>query len=217
MRAYYYTLFYFTASISYMERNLMSKPLFSAFFALVLVGLLSGCARRVIPEEVMQLSEYAPVYTAYNLWYSSEDGENVIDPLNVQKGNVLPFGTRITFVEADTKRIRFKRESDGMVFTALYDASSNLIPVENYIKQLFTTRNEADLSVGIRPLILEKIRRGLVEKGMSRKEVRLGYGVPSPLRTPSELVDTWTYYTDYAVTKKIVFFGNRVTEIIQLD
>lgn len=196
----------------------MSKSLVSAFIAGILALFLAACTQTVIPEEVLQLSEYARVYTAYNLWYTTgEDGENVIDPLNMQKGKLIPFGTRISFVDADTGKIRFKRESDGTLFTARYHVSSNLIPIENYIKQLFTTKNEEELSVGIRPLILEKIRRGLVEKGMTRKEVRLGYGIPSPLRTPSDLVDTWIYFLDDAVTKRVIFFGNRVVEIIQLD
>lgn len=215
MRAYYCT--YCFNQINHIWKGISMKSFFTAVFALFLICLLAGCARRVIPEEVMQLSEYAPVYTAYNLWYSNEDGENIIHPLNIQKGSILPFGTRITFEKADTRKIHFRRESDGVNFTLRYDASNNIIPVENYIKQIFTTRSEEELTTGIRPLVLEKIRRGLVEKGMTRKEVQLGYGIPSPLRTPSQLVDTWTYWVDHAVTKRIVFFGNRVIEIIQLD
>lgn len=35
--------------------------------------LLTACtARTVIPEEVLQVPEYAPVYTSFNLWYDAK-------------------------------------------------------------------------------------------------------------------------------------------------
>ena len=54
--------------------------------------LLTSCARTVIPEEVLQIPEFAPVYTAFNLWY---DAEGVMTSANIQKGSILPFCTEI--------------------------------------------------------------------------------------------------------------------------
>ena len=51
--------------------------------------LLTSCARTVIPEEVLQMPEFTPVYTAYDLWYD-EDGDMRSE--NIQQGTILPFG-----------------------------------------------------------------------------------------------------------------------------
>ena len=175
---------------------------------------LTSCARTVIPEEVLQVPEFAPVYTSFNLWY---DAKGVMTSANIQKGTILPFGTEIEFIEADTDRILFKRVSDGKVFKLKYSLERTLVPIEQYIKRLFVLRNRKEQTIGVRPMIQEKISRGIVEKGMTRNEVLLAFGPPPPMRTPSETVDTWIYWTDDGVTKRVVFFGDRVIDIIQFD
>lgn len=176
--------------------------------------LTMSCARTVIPEEVLQIPEFAPVYTSFNLWY---DADGVMTSANIQQGTILPFGTEIEFIDADTDRIIFKRVSDGKVFKLKYSLDRTLVPIEQYIKRLFVMRTEKEMTVGIRPMIYEKIKRGIVEKGMTRNEVLLACGPPPPMRTPSETVDTWIYWTDHGVTKRVIFFGERVIDIIQFD
>ena len=44
----------------------MSK-ITTLIFSLFSLIFFAGCARTVIPEEVLQLPEYTPVYTSYNL------------------------------------------------------------------------------------------------------------------------------------------------------
>ena len=175
--------------------------------------LFAGCARTIIPEEVLQLPEYASVYTSYNLWANEKDE---IPSANIQKGTIIPFGTEITFVNANENEINFKRVSDGKVFKIVYDKNKNIIPIEMFIKRLFVFDNAEMLAAGIRPVIYEKLRRGIVEKGMTRNEVLLAFGPPPAMRTPVESVDTWTYWTDDGVSKKVVFFGNRGIEIIEI-
>ena len=189
----------------------LSSLLFAAVSALF---LLTSCARTIIPEEVLQIPEFAPVYTAFNLWYD-EDG--VMTSANIQKGSILPFGTEIEFVEADTDRIIFKRVSDGKIFKLKYSLDRTLVPIEQYIRRAFVLKNKKELTIGVRPMIQEKISRGIVEKGMTRNEVLLAYGPPPPMRTPSETVDTWIYWIDDGVTVRVVFFGDRVIDLIRFD
>jgi hypothetical protein len=189
----------------------LSSLLFAAVSALF---LLTSCARTIIPEEVLQIPEFAPVYTAFNLWY---DAEGVMTSANIQKGSILPFGTEIEFVEADTDRIIFKRVSDGKIFKLKYSLDRTLVPIEQYIRRAFVLKNKKELTIGVRPMIQEKISRGIVEKGMTRNEVLLAYGPPPPMRTPSETVDTWIYWTDDGVTVRVVFFGDRVIDLIRFD
>ena len=186
----------------------------SAVAALFVLLLAGACARTVIPEEVLQMPEFAPVYTSFNLWYD-EDG--VMTSANIQEGSILPFGTEIQFVEADEDRIIFTRVSDGKVFKLKYSLDRTLIPIEQYIKRLFVLKTEKEMTVDVRPMIYEKIKRGIVEKGMTRNEVLLACGPPPPMRTPSETVDTWIYWTAPGVTKRVIFFGDRVIDIVQFD
>ena len=176
--------------------------------------LLTACARTVIPEEVLQMPEYAPVYTAFNLWY---DAKGRMSSFNIQKGQILPFGTEIEFIEADTDGIRFKRVSDGKQFYLKYSLDQTMVPIEKYIRRLFVFKDEKEQIIGIRPRIYEKIKRGVVEKGMTRNEVLLAFGPPPQIRTPSETVDTWIYWSDDGVTKRVIFFGEKVIDIIYLD
>ena len=37
------------------------------------------------------------------------------------------------------------------------------------------------------------------------------------MRTPSETVDTLLYWADEGVTRRIVFFGNKVIDVIVLE
>ncbi len=183
------------------------------FFASMLLFAVVGCARIVIPEEIIQMPEFSSVYTSYNLWYD-KDGE--IASENIQQGTILPFGTKIEFIDANTDRIRFRRVSDGKEFQINYNINRNLVPIEVFIKRLFVFRDEKDLTMGVRPVIYEKIRRGIVEKGMTRSEVLLAYGPPPAMRTPSETVDTWLYWSNEGVTKRVVFFGDKVVDVIEL-
>ena len=190
------------------------KRFASLFVAAALFSLLTSCARTVIPEEVLQMPEFAPVYTAFNLWY---DPNGVMTSANIQKGEILPFGTEIEFIDADTSRIRFKRVSDGREFRLNYNLEKTLIPIEQYIRRLFVFQSAKEQTVGVRPLVLEKIKRGIVEKGMTRNEVLLSYGPPPPMRTPSETVDTWIYWIDDGVTRRVIFFGERVIDVVELN
>ena len=168
----------------------------------------------LIPEEVIQAPEFVPVYTSFNLWY---DADGNMDSLNIQKGSILPFGTQIEFIDATTDRIRFKRVSDGKVFRLEYNFDRTLLPIEKYIRRLFVFTDGKEMTLSVRPMIQEKIRRGVVEKGMTRNEVLLAFGPPPPMRTPAESVDTWIYWVDRGATIRVVFFGNKVLDIIRLD
>ena len=189
------------------------KILFPLLILSLLLLLNTSCTRPVIPEEVLQIPEFSPVYTSCNLWYNAE---GVIRSENIQQGTILPFGSEVEFLGSNAREIRFRRISDGKTFCIVYEKGHHLLPVEEFIKRIFVLRNEKDLVLGIRPVIREKIKRGIVEKGMTRQEVLLAFGPPPAARTPSETADTWTFWVEEGITKKVVFFNNRVIDILQL-
>ena len=175
--------------------------------------LLAGCAREYIVAEVLQIPEQAPIYTRFNLWYT--DPMNM-DSLNMLKGEILPFGTEVVITSASDREICFTTVKDKRDFRIKFSTDYRMMSAEDYVRELFSTQNESDLTVGIRALTIEKLKAGIVEKGMTRQEVELAFGPPCAFRTPSTTLDTWCYWTEYLVGKRIIFTRNVVSDILVL-
>ena len=188
-------------------RYSLSFVLFAAVF------LLCGCAHKLIVSEVLQSPEQAPIYTCYNLWYTDP---MKMDTLNTLKGDILPFGTEVVITSATDREIRFTTVKDKRDFRIKFAMDYRMMSVEDYLRELFSTQNESDLTVGIRALTIEKLKAGIVEKGMTRQEVELAFGPPCAFRTPSPTLDTWCYWTDFLVGKRIIFTRNVVSDILVL-
>ena len=191
----------------------MKRVLFAAVLFAAVTALLSGCARDVIVEEALQLPAHARIFTAYNLWYD-EDGE--IRSINTQQGSILPFGTEVTILSATEDKIRFRTVADHKDYVIVYEKGYRMMTPEDYIREVFTRDDPETLTEGIPVTDVEKLKRGIVEKGMSKQEVRLAYGRPCKFKTPDEALDTWLYWTDFLVGRRVVFNNDKVFEIIEL-
>ncbi len=176
--------------------------------------LLTACARTIIPEEVLQLPPQGKVYTAYNLYCQNPEK---MDCANELKGTIIPFGTEVRILKATDRKITFCTVKDKKEYTVYFDETIRMQSPEEYMKELFSGNSGEILSEGISVMNLEKIRRGVVEKGMTKKEVRLAYGPPCRFKTPGEHLNTWTYWTDFLVGKRMVFNNDRLVEIIVLQ
>ena len=188
-------------------RRCFSLFLFAASF------ILCGCAHKLIVSEVLQSPEQASIYTRYNLWYTNP---KKIDTLNLLKGEILPFGTEVVITSASDREIRFTTVADKRDFRISFSTDYRMMSAEDYLRELFSTENESDLTVGIHPLTIEKLKAGIVEKGMTRQEVELAFGPPCAFRTPSRTLDTWCYWTEYLVGKRIIFTRDVVSDILVL-
>jgi len=190
------------------------KPIFKlAAAAFSGLFLLSGCvSRTVIPEEVLQLPAHASVYTAYNLWYVNPDEMNAD---NTQKGTIIPFGTEVKILSVTDSRIVF--QAKGKTFTIHYNENRMMMPVEEFLKQLFGTAVAVETASGVSPATFEKMRRGIIEPGMSRKNVITTYGPPVKMRTPNLLSDSWIYWVDRVKSKRVIFKDGKVLTEIVLD
>ena len=184
--------------------------IFSAFLAAGAL-LLSGCqTRTIVPEEVLQLPAHASVYTAYNLWYENPES---LSHDNIQKGSLIPFGTEVKLLSMTDSEIVFRAE--GKTFTLKYDGARTMMPIEDFAKQLFTTSVAVETASGVTPAAFEKMRRGIIEKGMTKQNVITTYGPPSKIRTPNQLSDSWIYWVDRVKTKRVIFRNGKVlTEIV---
>ena len=172
--------------------------------------LLSGCARELIVSEVLQIPEHAVIRTAYNLWY--EDPMKM-DTINTQKGRILPFGTPVEITKATDAEILF-RTADGQKFRIEFEPHYRLQSPEEYMRDLFTIHTESELKAGFDTLTYEKIRRGVVEKGMSKAAVIRAYGPPCAFRTASQSSATWLYPAAYLEYKRIIFKNGKILDII---
>ena len=186
---------------------------FLSLFCFAAVFLLAGCAHKLIVSEVLQTPEQAHIYTRYNLWYTDPMR---MDTLNMLKGEILPFGTEVVITSATDREIRFTTVKDKRDFRISFTSDYRMMSAEDYMRELFSTQNESDLTVGIRALTIEKLKAGIVEKGMTRQEVELAFGPPCAFRTPSPALDTWCFWTEYLVGKRIIFTRNVVSEILVL-
>ena len=175
--------------------------------------LFTGCyARTLIPEEVLQLPTHAQVRTAYNLWYKTPDN---LTPENIQQGKIIPFGTDVQIESMTDSRIVFR--ANGELFTLNYDQAKTTIPMEDFARELFTTALAVETASGATPAQFEKMRRGVIEKGMTRKQVLITYGRPSRIRTPNILSDTWIYWLDRVKSKRVIFKNDKVLTELTLD
>ena len=175
--------------------------------------LLAGCAREYIVAEVLQIPEQAPIYTRFNLWYTNPMN---MDSMNMLKGDILPFGTEVVVDSATEKEICFTTVADGKKFRIKYNDDYRMKPADEFMRELFSTQNESDLTVGVRPVTIEKLKAGIVEKGMTKQEVELAFGPPCAFRTPSPTLDTWCFWTEFLVGKRIIFTKGVVSEILVL-
>ncbi|WP_176014708.1 hypothetical protein [Victivallis sp. Marseille-Q1083] len=179
-------------------------------FAVLNFILLCGCSHTILVPEVLQQQLDEKIYTACNLWVQDPDR---ISCLNIQQGRLLPVGTAVDIVEASTDRIVFT-DPAGTRYTIRYDAGTMMLPIEEYIRQIFTLQPPEKLLAGIDPATVDKIRRGVIEPGMTGRDVLLAYGYPVASRTPSLANSSWLYWVGPDQTVRIIFRGDKVTALV---
>lgn len=179
-----------------------------------LAMMLAGCAHEVVVSEALQQPLGSPVFTRCNLWYVNCDD---ISCLNIQQGRIIPFGTEITPIKATNRKVTFKTSHDGHKFTIYFDNQLMMITMHDYIRQIFTLQKPEELAEGISQEMLARIRQGDVVPGMTKNEVLLAYGTPAAFRTPSLQNSTWVYWIAADQTIRVVFRGDQVRSIININ
>lgn len=180
----------------------------TALFGLL---LLNGCITPVNVSEVLQLPEDTKLYTTYNIWYEIPWN---ISSINYQKGKIIPFGSHIKILSVLPKSVTFEVVSTNRRYTINYYEKWGMQPIEGFIKQLVTTKTRSEQTEGIAPSVRQKMLRGEVTKGMTRKEVIMTYGPPSPHRTPALTGMSWIYWKSRYNTERVIFKGDKVIDII---
>jgi outer membrane protein assembly factor BamE (lipoprotein component of BamABCDE complex) len=192
------------------------KKIFILSAVLLTIASFSGCeTTRISTSEVMQQPKGTKYYLAHNLW---TNGRHKISSINYQYGSVLPFGTQVKVLEVTSNEIRFQVIPGGHKYTIKYYEQYAMEPIQEYLKKLITTENRAEMTKDTSPEFLDAMLRGEVRPGMTRKEVILTYGPPSPHRTPSQLNPTWVYWLrrwPVSITSRVIFKGDKVLQVMR--
>jgi hypothetical protein len=189
----------------------MRKSLLIA--AAAAVAFFPGCAREVIIPEALQQTVNSKIYTKCNIWYQNPDD---ISSVNIQKGKFIPFGSEIEAVEATERKVVFK-DMKGIQYTIRFDEQLMMIPVETYIRQMFTLSDKSEQTKDIDPAVVSKLEKGIVTSGMNRRDVLLAYGTPAAFRTPTLENSTWIYWIDDNSTIRVVYRADKVKTILNLN
>ena len=175
----------------------------------------AGCAKTLSVTEITQAPQGTVFYLAHNIWYEKPSS---ISSINYQTGHILPLGTPVEILKVTRRSVTFKDVTTQKRYTIKYEVQYALKPVDEYIRELFTSRDFSELTKGVQPEFIDNIRDGKVVKGMTKKEVLLAFGPPSPHKTPSLENQTWIYWTSrwpLSSTFRVIFKGDKVLEVLK--
>lgn len=206
----------------------MKLNMFKSFAAAAAAALLlTGCASKVNISEVLQQPEKSEIRTRYHVWYT--DAEN-ISALNYMEGSFIPAGTVIEPITAERGSydiwgtvsvvdgtIKFRTPSDGKEYTMRYDEHLTMIPIEDFIKQLFTVENADAVYSKVPQQELAQVKAGKLAKNMHRESILVLLGPPAKSRTSSMNNQSWLYWKSCDVVFRLIFRGDKVRQIGSLD
>ena len=171
--------------------------------------------RPVSMEEVLQLKIDDRIYTANNLWVVKDGVLSADNPVGGE--DFLPIGTEIAPVETTVRGIDFN-DAEGRLWHLEFNAAKMQMAVEDYIRQTFSTTSPEEKLSACAPEVADAIRSGRIIPGMTRDEVIMCFGIPSPVRTPSQTNGIWIYNTlKPGHSLRVIFRGNKVREAAYLD
>ena len=191
----------------------MLRKIFVLTASLLVATGIAGC-RQIIVAEVLQQPLGKKIYLKQNIWY---ENPRKISCLNIQKGKILTFGTEVEPVSATDYQLTFKTPKDGKRYTIDYYHSLVMLPMEGYIKRIFTMKTRDELTKGMKPSHVKMMLKGKVKRGMTKKQVLLTFGKPAACRTPSTLNSTWIYWLSEDSVYRIVFRRGKINVFINID
>ena len=174
------------------------------FFAATAVVFLCGCVKPVVVSEVLQQGENDVIYTQSNIFYSEPDN---ISCLNFLQKKFIPYGTAITVVECDEKKLSFKTADSDVIYTIKFSKGERLVSMPNYIRSILGFADGKAISEKIRPEYLAKVRSGEIAVGMNKYEVSVAWGKVPPVHTPDEKNMTWIYMYNHHDLIRLIFRG----------
>jgi len=195
--------------------------------AAVVAVTFCGCACHVSMPEVLQQPQSSQIRTRYHIWYT--DAEN-ISVLNYMEGDFIPAGTVIEPIQVSRGTydiwgtvsvvdgtIKFRTPADGREYTMRYDANLTMMPIENFIRQLFTVEGAETIYADVPADELERVKAGRLEKNMHKSSVLVVLGPPAKSRTTEMTNQSWLYWKNRDIVFRLIYRGDKIRQIGALD
>ncbi len=199
---------------------------------LAVIAVIFGCAAEKSLEQIELetkvrniVEPQGPIYLAHNIWY---DNYFYIESINFKALRTrIPAGTEVEKVKksgpSPQKNIFFQyiifnikgdSRTYNLVINPDYQNNPNhKLTLDELVARTFTVQPFEDLTKGLKDQEIENIRRGTIQKGMSKKAVLISWGYP-PLHYNFDLNDNeWMYWKKRVLSDHVRFDGDdRVLE-----
>ena len=206
----------------------MNWKFFSHIAAMALVVItLSGCVSKVNLPEVLQQPVNSEVRTRHHIWYTNAEA---VSPLNYMEGNFIPAGTVIEPVAIERGsydiwgevsvvdgKIRFRTPADGKEYEIVYDEHLTMLPIEDYLKQIFTVEGIDAIYKDVPKNELALVKAGKIERKMSKNSVLVVLGPPSRTRTSSMNNQSWLYWKNRDMVFRLIYRNDKIRQIGSVD
>jgi outer membrane protein assembly factor BamE (lipoprotein component of BamABCDE complex) len=186
--------------------KMLSKFQLIALF--LVIALLSGCTT-MTREDICKLINAKPddkLYTQYNLHHRGYG----IPAVNYQWGTITPLGSEVDIYVNWPGRIKLTDKKTGEFMTLKYNSKYSHGTLEDFLKNLITTKDFNEQTKGIPKKTLNYILSGMPVIGMNKDEVIQTCGYPPRHRTQSLNCNTWVYWRWKIPTFTIIFDNNGI-------
>ena len=130
---------------------------------------------------------------------------------------VSAFGSVMGTVSVVDGTIKFRTPADGKEYTMRYDAHLTMIPIEDFIKQMFTVESIDTIYAKVPANELPQVKAGKLVKNMHRESVLVLLGPPAKSRTSKLTNQSWLYWKNQDTVFRLIFRGNKIRQIGSLD
>jgi hypothetical protein len=178
-----------------------------ALGVLVLAG--AGCAGAPVQYH---LTGRTPVYTQVNL--HPDDTRGVVHSMHYQREGMIPVCSPVRIHSVGRKRMSFTVKKTGRKYTYIFHNAMRQSP-EEHLDLVFGRECPKEALDAMSDVDKNGIRKGRVQRGMTRQGVIVALGHPPDHANPDLDADSWRYWVSRHDTILVVFDGDVVSEITE--
>lgn len=175
------------------------------FAVAMLVLLLAGCKSPPPPHAFDALVGRPDVVTLTNL-HPDEAGSRLY-ATNYQQIGLIPVCSRVTLLERNAKRLRFRNEASGKTYDYFYHASA-VESFPDHLTHYFGSECPRQALDALSDVDRQGVALGKPITGMTKRGIVFAMGYPPPHVNPSLDADRWIYWLGRFEQEVIVFDGS---------